>query len=139
MGLPIRNLYATRIENEILLSAWKPEKRKDGKYYRPDNTPIGLDMWVPNVFNLGESEGTVEVDIVPSNKDVGIYLFCFNDYFGNEQHIFTFKHKFKEGTKNIDWGYAERTCSENYWGLHVSCDIKTVAGDGPITITLTKK
>jgi len=43
MGLPKRILYATNINNdelnEILLSAYIPEKR-DNEYYRPKDIPL---------------------------------------------------------------------------------------------------
>jgi len=59
MGLPCRELYATNVgdeSNEILLSAYKPIKKNDG-YHMPPNTPIGFDMWIPNVLDLKEEDG----------------------------------------------------------------------------------
>lgn len=154
MGLPIRKLFATNIDTDIvsdliLISSWIPEKRDNGKYYRPDNTPLGFEMLVPNVLNLSQSDGTIQVNIEKSEEETGIWLFCYDDYFGNEQHLFTFKHRFIPGTKDrIDWAYAENLLDDaedkgvdigDIYGIHVYCpDIEMKAGDGPISVTLTR-
>lgn len=146
MGLPINKLYATNTNDEsgrIHLSAWIPEKHEDGKYYCPKNTPIGLDHWVPNTLDLKPEEGTVEVRIIKSDKETGIWLVCFDDYFGDEQHLYAgIKPMFKEGTKNIDWKLFNKLIddddSANPFTLHVGTGIKMVAGDGPIAVTLER-
>ncbi len=54
MGLVKKTLYATNTNDEsqrIFLSAYIPEKR-DNEYFRPKDTPLGYDMWVPNCLDL---------------------------------------------------------------------------------------
>ena len=141
MGFPCRKLYATCIEDSMFVTAgWKPEK-KEGRWFMPKDTPIGLDFWVPNVLNLTEDEGPVEVKIVPSEEITGIWLVCFDDYFGNEQHVYNFKPRFKEGTAKLDYTYQnemEMNEEENFWGLHVATQIDMKAGDGPVPVTFER-
>ena len=136
MGLPIRDLKATNIEGQVLISKWTPEKREDGKYYMPRETPIGLSMWIPNVLGLKEEEGTVDVRIIKATEETGLWLVCFDDYFGNEQHLFDYKPRFKERTKKIDWEYDNEVGEQ--LSLHVWSEIKMIAGDGPIPVTLER-
>lgn len=138
MGIAIRNLHATNVGDEsgyILVSSWIPIKKKDG-YHRPPETPIGLDIWLPNVLDLKPEEGTVDVIVVPSDVETGIWLYCFDDYFGNEQHLCNYKPAFIDGTKRPDpKPYDE---NEDAWSIHIWCDIEMVAGDGPIPVTLER-
>ena len=136
MGVPIRQLYATNIDNEILLSKYIPIKKDDG-YHRPFE-PIVTDLWVPNALGLQPEENTVPVMIVPSEKETGIWLVCYDDYFGNEQHLYAHKPKFKEGTKKLDWEYEDDENNDFDIGLHISTDIKMEAGDGPYPVTLQR-
>lgn len=88
MGCAIKELYATNTNDEtsdILLTSWIPEKR-DGKYYWPSNTPLGFDMWIPNVIDLKEEEGTTPVKIIESEEKTGLWIICADDYFGDEQY-----------------------------------------------------
>lgn len=145
MGVAIRKLYATNTGDEskkILLSAWIPEKR-DGKsgYFFPPNTPLFYDLWVPNVLDLKEEEGPVEVEIVESDKETGLWILCYDDYFGDEQHLTTYKPKFKEGTKKRDAEYANSLLIDedvDIFDLHVDTNLKLKAGDGPISVTLKR-
>ena len=147
MGLPIRKLYATNVDAEeqdmIFLSAYKPVKKEDG-YHRPPETPIGFDMWIPNVLNLKKEDGIVPVEVTTSNEETGIYLICVNDYFGNELHIYTSKPVHKEEKDRYrdynsfrDWYFPDDDVD---FGLHIYFDdLKDfVAGDGPINVTLKK-
>ena len=140
MGIPIRQLHATNTNDpsgHILLSKYIPIKKEDG-YHMPPDTPIGYDMWVPNVLGLKAEEGTVPIMVVQSEEDTGIWLVCFDDYFGNEQHMYAHKPRFVEGTKKLDWEYEDDEENNFDIGLHISSDIKMVAGDGPIPVTLVR-
>ena len=143
MGLPKCNLHVTNTGDEskkILLSAYKPIKKDDGKYYMPPNTPLGYDMWVPNCLGLTEEEGIVDIEIVESKEETGLWLICYDDYFGDEQHLYTFKVRFIEGTKKVDWDEDHYDESDNFYNsLHVGTNIKMKAGDGPIPVILVRK
>jgi hypothetical protein len=147
MGLPIRELNVTNTGDEsgqIILTKWLPEKRDDGKYYWPPDTPLGHDMWIPNVLDLKIEEGTVPVEIVKSEDETGLWLICVNDYFGDEQHLYANKKPIHKEEKDRfgdykgfrDWIIDE---DEEFNSLHVATDIKMVAGDGPISVTLKRK
>lgn len=139
MGLPIEHLYATNVgdaSGKILISNWIPEKRENGIYYMPKNTPIGFDMWINNVLDLKKEEGTVEVKIVKSDQDKGLYIFCYDDYFGNEQHLFNHMPPLKEGTNKIDWINEDEL--DDGWSLHVSSNINMKDGDDPVFVTLKR-
>lgn len=146
MGLPIRELHATNTGDEtghIILTKWIPVKKDNGKYCWPPDTPLGLDMWIPNVLDLKEEEGTVSVKIVESKEDTGLWLICFNDYFGSEQHLYANSKPIRKEEKDRygdykgyrDWIIDEH---EKYNSLHVGTDIKMEAGDGPIAVTLER-
>ena len=148
MGLPIRELNVTNPNDEngkgdIFLSKWIPVKTENGYKWPPD-TPLGFDMWIPNVLDLKIEEGTVPVEIVKSEDETGLWLICVNDYFGNEQHLYANKKPIHKEEKDRfgdykgfrDWIIDE---DEEYNSLHVATDIKMVAGDGPISVTLKRK
>ena len=122
MGIPIRQLYATNIDGEILLSKYIP-LQDNGGYRRPPETPLGHDLWVPNAIGLKAEEGTVPVMVVRSDEETGIWLICFDDYFGNEQHLYAHKPRFVEGTKKLDWVYEDDESNNFDMGLHISSDI----------------
>lgn len=147
MGLPIRGLNVTNTGDEtgrIILTKWIPEKRDDGNYYWPPNTPLGYDMWIPNVLDLKEEEGTIPVEIIESKEETGLWLICFNDYFGDEQHLYANKKPIHKEEKDrfgdykgfSDWIIDE---DEEFNSIHVATDIKMVAGDEPISVTLKRK
>ena len=103
MGLPIRELNVTNTGDEtgrIILTKWIPEKRDDGNYYWPPNTPLGYDMWIPNVLDLKEEEGTIPVEIIESKEETGLWIICVNDYFGNEQHLYANKKPIHKDEKD---------------------------------------
>lgn len=142
MGLPNKKLYATNVGSErIFLSAWIPCRKEgdDGEiqYFWPPNTAIGSDMWVPNVLHIKPEDGTVPVKIVASETETGIWLICYDDYFGDEQHIFNWKPRFIEGTIKFDYHYPHTLdLGDDIFGIHVVTDIKMKAGDSPIPVTL---
>lgn len=149
MGVPNRKLYLTNTNDEtgnVLLSAWIPVKKEDGLYYMPDNTPIGLDIWVPNTLGVTYEEGPVPVKVVQSDVETGIWLLCVNDFFGNEQHVFTIKpiHKKEEDRFHDfkgwqDWIIDHEGDKSNCgFSLHVSSNIKIEAGDEPIPVTFER-
>ena len=148
MGLPNRELYLTKIDDKsgmALLSAWIPVKKPDGLYYHPKNIPIGLDIWVPNLIGLTNEDGPAPVKVVPSDADTGLWLICLNDYFGDEQHLFTTKPIHKEdkygnfkGWRDWEFPNEDNDINEGF-GLHVYApDVKSVAGDGPIPVTFAR-
>ena len=142
MGLPKRTLYATNTNNEdksIFLSAYIPEK-KDGEYYRSKDIPLGYDMWIPNCLNLKVEEGTVEVEVIKSEEETGLFLICENGYFLEEQWLQTSKPKHQEGrTDKFDFNkehYEEEVDFFN--NLHIDTDIEMKNGDC-INVTLKRK
>jgi hypothetical protein len=146
MGCPITTLHVTNTgdsSGSIILTKWIPVKEiVDGKrmYKWPPDTPIGFDLWIPNVLDLKEDEETVPVEIVASDKETGLWLVCYDDYFGDEQHLYAHKPRFVEGTKKLDWEYEDSEENDFDMGLHVAVDsIKMKAGDGPIPVTLIRK
>lgn len=150
MGVAQRKLYLTNTNDEsgkVLLSAWIPEKREDGHYYMPKETPIGLDLWVPNTIGVTYEEGSIPVKIIPSNTETELWLICFNDYFYGEQHLYTTKpvHKKKEDRYGDykgwrDWEFPDKFSDDNDgFSLHVYApDIKHEPGDEPISVTFER-
>ena len=141
MGLPKETLYATNTNDEtkeILLSSYIPEKRND-QYYRPKNIPLGYDMWIPNVLDLKIEEGTVQVKVIESEKETGLWLICEDGYFAEEQHLFTDKLKHIEGrTDKFDFDKDNYENDVDFFNtLHVSTDIETKNGDC-INVTLKR-
>ena len=145
MGLPKDRLWVTNTGDEtgeILLSAYKPVKKEDGKYYTPPDTPVGYDMWIPNCLGLKEEEGVVRVDIVEAEEETGLWLIRVNDYFGDEQHLFAGKkpiHKSEEEWFGDYKGFHDWIISEPYNSIHISTSIKMKAGDGPINVKPKRK
>lgn len=138
MDLPHRILYATNVNREdgwICLSAWKPIFR-DGEYYYDISQPIGGNMMIPNVLNLTFDDGIIPVKIVKSNVETGLWLGCFNDYFGDEKHLFNYKPQ-NYGKFKIDFNH-EFDANSDDWSMPVACEIDMVAGDGPIPVTLER-
>lgn len=146
MGIATRKLYVTNIgDDSILLSKYIPVKKEDGYHFSP-NTAFGDDIWIPNVLNLREGEGTVPVKVVKSDIETGLWVICVNDYFGNEIHMYTCKPTHKEEKDRFgdyksfrDWEFPEDDIND-VWGLHIWFkDLNDlVAGDGPIPVTLVR-
>lgn len=141
MGLPKKTLYATNTNDEskeILLSAYIPEKRDNG-YYRPKNIPLGYDMWIPNVLDLKIEEGTVQVEIIKSDKETGVWLICEDDYFAEEQWLYTDKPKHIEGrTDKFDFNEEHYENEVNFFNtIHISTVIEMKNGDC-INVTLKR-
>jgi hypothetical protein len=145
IGFTDKELYATNVgrENgEIFLSKWKPVL-VDGEYHWPPNTPIGNDMWAPNVLGLKPEDGVVKVEIVPSDTETGLWYVCCDGDFLGEKWLYSFKPKLKtkNGYHGFDSEYAREVISEpdDIFGLHVWTDnIEMKSGDGPIPVTLKK-
>jgi hypothetical protein len=150
MGVANRELYLTNtndVTGKVLLSAWIPEKREDGLYYTPKDTPIGLDLWVPNTLGVTYEEGPVPVKVVPSDTETGMWIICVNDYFWGEQHLFTTKpiHKKEEDRFHDykgwrDWEFPDKNEDNNGgFSLHVYApDVKHQPGDEPICVTFER-
>lgn len=152
LGFTDRELYATNADpvcGKIFLSNWKPMV-KDNGYEWPPNTPIGRDMWVPNVLGLKPEEGIVRVEIVPSDEETGLWYVCYDADFLAEKWLYNFKPKLKkiencftDGSPSyrFDSSHSREVVSEpdDIFGLHVWTDnIKMNSGDGPIPVTLRR-
>ena len=143
MGTPKRNLYVTNTNDKskcIILSAYIPIKKEDGKYYMPDNTPLGYDMWIPNVLDLKEEEGTVRVEVIESKEETGLWLIQEDGYFLEEQWLQTDKPKYIEG-RTDKFDFNEKHYEENvdfFNNLHIDTNIKMKNGDC-IPVTLKRK
>ena len=145
MGLPKDKLWVTNVgrkDGQIFLSAYKPVKREDGKYGYPPDTPMGYDMWIPNCLGLKPEEGIVRVEIVEAEEETGIWLICVNDFFGNEQHLYTGEkpiHLPPEERYGDYKGFRDWEISDPYNSLHIRTEIKMVAGDGPLSVKPKRK
>lgn len=139
MSTPKRTLYATNTNDEskrILLSAYIPEKRNN-KYYQPKDVPLGYDMWIPNVLDLKFEDGTTQIEVIESEKETGLWLICEDDYFAEEQHLFTDKPKHIEG-RTDKFNFNEDNYEEDvdfFNSLHVGTNIEMKNGDC-INVTL---
>lgn len=133
MGLAKKTLYATNTNDEsqrIFLSAYIPEKR-DNEYFRPKDTPLGYDMWVPNCLDLKSDEGTVQVEVIESKEETGLWLIQEDEYFSEEQWLHTDKPKYIEG-KTDKFDFDENHYEEDvdfFNGLHIDTNIKMENGD----------
>ena len=141
MGLPKKTLYATNINhetNDIFLTAYIPIK-KENRYYRPENTPLGYDMWIPNVIDLKFDDGTIQVEVIESEKETGLWLICEDGYFLEEQWLHTDKPKYVEGrTDKFDFNEEHYEEDVDFFNsLHIDTDIKMKNGDC-INVTLRK-
>ena len=139
MGLPKRTLYATNTNDEtknIFLSAYIPEKR-DGEYYRPKDIPLGYDMWIPNVLDLKFEDGTIQVEVIESEKETGLWLICENGDFLEEQWLQTSKPKHQEGrTDKFDFNEEHYENEVDFFNnLHIDTNIEMKNGDC-INVTL---
>lgn len=145
MGLPKDKLWVTNTGDpggEILLSAFKPVKKEGGKYGYPPDTPVGYEMWIPNCLGLKEEEGVVRVEIVEAEEETGLWLICVNDYFGDEQHLYSGEkpiHKSEEERFGDYKGFHDWIIPEPYNSIHVGTSIKMKAGDGPINVKPKRK
>lgn len=141
MGVPIKTLYATNTNDEsknIFLSAYIPEKR-DGKYYHPKDTPLGYDMWIPNVIDLKFEDGTIQVEVIEFEKETGLWLIQEDGYFLEEQYLQTYKPKHIEG-RTDKFDFNEKHYEEDvdfYNNLHIDTNINIKNGDC-INVTLKK-
>ncbi len=139
MGLPKKILYATNINSEtkdIFLTTYIPIK-KENKYYRPENTPLGYDMWIPNVLDLKFDDGTIQVEVIESEKETGLWLICEDGDFLEEQWLQTDKPKYVEGrTDKFDFNEEHYEEDVDFFNnFHIDTDIKMKNGDC-INVTL---
>ena len=136
MGLPKETLYATNIDDEsknIFLSTYIPEKR-DGEYYQPKDIPLGYDMWIPNVLDLKIEDGTVQVEVIESEKETGLWLICEDGDSLEEQWLKTYKPKHVKG-RTDKFDYKEDVNVFNT--LHIYTEIDMKSGDC-IDVTLKR-
>ena len=145
MGLPKNKLWVTNTgdpSGDILLSAFKPVKKENGKYGYPPDTPMGYEMWIPNCIDLKPEEGTVRIEIVEAEEKTGLWLICVNDYFGDEQHLYSGEkpiHLPPEERFRDYKGFRDWKIKDHYNSLHIGSEIKMVAGDGPLSVKPKRK
>ena len=139
MGLAKKTLYATNTNDEsecICLSVYIPEKR-DNEYYRPKDTPLGYDMWVPNCLDLKIEEGTIQVEVIESKEETGLFLIQEDGDFLEEQWLQTYKPKYIEGrTDKFDFNESHYEEDVDFYNnLHIDTNIKMKNGDCiPVTL-----
>lgn len=141
MGLAKKTLYVTSTGDDsenIFLSAYIPEK-KDGEYYRPKNIPLGYDMWVPNCLGLRYDEGTVQVKVIESKEETGLWLIQEDGDFLEEQWLQTAKPKHREGkTDKFDFDESHYEEDVDFFNsLHIDTNIEMKNGDC-ISVTLKR-
>lgn len=115
------------------------QKKRDNEYFRPKDTPLGYDMWVPNCLDLKYDEGTVQVEVIESKKETGLWLIQENGDFLEEQWLQTDKPKYIEG-RTDKFDFNENHYEENvdfFNNLHIYTNIKMKNGDC-ISVTLKK-
>ncbi len=143
MGLPKSKLWVTNTgdpSGNILLSAYKPIKKEDGKYYSHPDTPLGYDMWIPNCIDLKPEEGVVRVEIVEAEEETGLWLIYVNDYFGDEQHLYAGEKPIHlPPEQRFGEGFRDWKIEDHYNSLHIGSEIKMVAGDGPLSVKPKRK
>lgn len=88
MGIGAGKLYVTRLENEskkLYLTYFKPILKEDGEYYRPENTPLGLEFEISDYFpELKKGDEPIEVKLELCEEDTRLYVAAENGYFSNE-------------------------------------------------------
>ena len=132
MGLPKGDLWIVKIDRDTtFLAAYKPLHAgfKRGSWKRPPNTPIGYDMFIKTDFfpELTQYDDPIPVEIVEAEEETGLYIACYNDYFGNEQHLYNVKPVFDESGTRLD--YSKMQDDEGFDGFHVASGIDTKAGN----------
>lgn len=144
MGLPKREFYLVNTGDEsgriILTAEWHPVQHNDGKWYYPEEYPLGLDMWIPNFIGLKPEDGIVKAKLEMSEEETGLWVICVNDFFGDETHMYAQKPIHKPENKRYgnykgfrDWEFPD----PDDWGLHVGIEnCKMEAGDGPLPVTI---
>ena len=132
MGLPKGDLWVVKIDKDTtFLAAYKPlpARVKRGSWKRPPNTPLGCDMFIKADFfpELTQYDDPIPVEIVEAEEETGLYIACYNDYFGNEQHLYNVKPVFNEAGTGLD--YSRMQEDEEFDGFHVSSRVDAKAGN----------
>jgi len=96
-------------------------------------------MWIPNVIDLKFEDGTVQVEIIKSEKETGLWLICEDGYFLEEQWLQTDKPKHVEGrTDKFDFKESHYESEVDFFNnLHIDTDIEMKNGDC-IDVTLKR-
>lgn len=122
MGVGTRTLYVIRVEPDdenLHVSECYPTK-KNGDWCRPKGTPIGYEMFIPNIWPwLKFEDYPVEVRVVDSYKETGLYLVAIDDYFGNELHLYNTKPILSVNSFG-NYRYLEDETDPMSWSIHVS-------------------
>lgn len=137
MGLAKETLYATNIDGDSKKTFSYQhifQKKKNGEYYQPKDIPLGYDMWIPNVLGLKIEDGTIQVEVIESEKETGLWLICEDGDFLEEQWLKTYKPKHIEG-RTDKFDYKEDVNVFNT--LHVYTKINMKSGDC-IDVTLKR-
>lgn len=92
-------------------------------------------MWIPNVLGLKIEDGTIQVEVIESEKETGLWLICEDDYFLEEQWLKTYKPKHIEGrTDKFDY---KEDVKNVFNTLHIDTEINMKSGDC-INVTLKR-
>lgn len=128
----------TRVDpdtEKVLLSAYIPVKKEDG-WHMPEGQALFYEIWVPNLLNLIEDDGPVEVDIQLTEDETGVWAICYDDYFFEETHIYTVNYSLENvgGRWKINRKLTDTSNDDNEgFGLHV-CIKGMKSGDvSPVT------
>lgn len=131
MGLPKGDLWVIKIDKDIFLAAYKPLHAgvKRGSWKSPPNTPLGYDMFIDTDFfpELTQYDDPIPVEIVEAEEETGLYIACYNDCFGNEQHLYNVKPVFNEDGTRLDRRKMQEV--DELDGLHVNSKINAKAGN----------
>lgn len=132
MGLPKGDLWVVKTDRDTtFLASYKPlpARFKRGSWKRPPNTPLGCDMFIKADFfpGLTQYDDPIPVEIVEAEEETGLYIACYNDYFGNEQHLYNVKPVFNEAGTGLD--YSRMQEDEEFDGFHVSSKVDAKAGN----------
>ena len=131
MGLPKGDLWVIKIDKDTFLAAYKPLPAgvKRGSWKSPPNTPLGYDMFIDTDFfpELTQYDDPIPVEIVEAEEETGLYIACYNDFFGNEQHLYNVKPVFNEDGTRLDRRKMQEV--DELDGLHVDSKIDAKAGN----------
>lgn len=129
MGLPKGDLWVIKIDKDTFLAAYKPLPAgvKRGSWKSPPNIPLGYDMFIDTDFfpELTQYDDPIPVEIVEAEEETDLYIACYDDYFGNEQHLYNVKPVFNEARTRLDRSKMQEV--EELDGLHVDSRIDAVA------------
>lgn len=132
MGLAKGDLWIVKLDKDTtFLAAYKPLQAgmKRGSWKSPPNTPLGYDMFINADFfpEFTQYDDPIPVEIVEAEEETGLYVACYDDYFGDEQHLYNVKPVFNEAGIRLDRSKMQK--DEGLDGFHVATKIDAKAGN----------